>query len=221
MYCAPSGCAPYRALGGRCQHTLVAIVDEKHIAGRALGSSLAWRGGRRKAPHAEFPLRRSATSIVPKMCADDYWEDKPAPSDEQVTEVARAWIGYQGRHDVGVGPAVDESHPDWWAAEAVMDAHRPDRRDLQWRLIRALCALADPNDRRVIIMIGAGPLEDFIQRSGDDGPTDEDRADEAMDLVEAAVGSDPILLAALGAVWGDHSRSRIDRILAAHGQKQR
>lgn len=155
------------------------------------------------------------------MCVDDYWEDKPTPSDRQITEVARAWVGYQGRRDVDGAPAVDETDPDWWAAEAVMDADGPDRRDLQWRLIRALCALADPGDRHVIIMIGAGPLEDFIQCSADEGPTREDRSDEAMDLVEAAVATDPVLLAALGAVWGDYSRQRIDRILAAHGQKQR
>jgi hypothetical protein len=128
---------------------------------------------------------------------EDYWEDKPDPTDEQLAEVARGWLNYQATKDEEF----------WWAAEAVMESSA--QLALGWRVLLAILAEVDPGDRDRLIDIGCGPIESLIFRFGD----------EFVDLVEAEIPRTPLLLQALTAVccWDEPARPRIDRILAEHG----
>lgn len=67
------------------------------------------------------------------------------------------------------------------------------------------------NDLHLISNIGAGPVEDFVVKFGD----------QAMNLIEPELGSNPTLLKALAMVWRWDApiRPRIDRVLAEHGQE--
>jgi hypothetical protein len=126
----------------------------------------------------------------------NYWRDHPNPSEAEMVDVCRTWARYQVGKDEG----------DWWAAEAVMDLDTaPAPFDLYWRVIRCLCAEAD-KDAEVIGAIGAGPLENFLEREGD----------RAMDVVEAAATSDRVVLEALAGVWAWDMpvRGRVDEYLA-------
>jgi hypothetical protein len=135
----------------------------------------------------------------------DYWDEHPT-SDEQIKVVCRAWLSYQREEREGDEPDVDDPH--WWAVEAAMDAESD--RELLWRIIRCLCALAEPNDLAVE-MIGPGPLETMIFSEGE----------RAMDLIEPAADEDPVLLRALTHVWAfsERVRPRIDRYLTSRGVK--
>ena len=59
-------------------------------------------------------------------------------------------------------------------------------------------------------MIGVGPLESYIEKGGA----------EALTRVEAAAAASPSMLIALTGVPNQRLRDRLDRFLAAHGQKQ-
>jgi hypothetical protein len=165
-----------------------------------------------------------------------YWEQHPHPTDADIDAVARAWISYQrrtaregsGAEDAGgelviqVGISVPigsaflleddgPDDPDWWAAEAVMEADEESLREVQWRLIVAICELAEPNDAHVLGMVGASPLEDFIVHGGPD----------AMDRVEVAAASSSAMRTALAGVWSDPpTTERIGRFLALHGKAE-
>jgi hypothetical protein len=106
-------------------------------------------------------------------------------------------------------PPQADDDPDWWAAEAMMDAANS-RVELQWRLVRCLSALVDLDDLKSVLAIGAGPLEELVRRGGD----------SAMDLIEPAAREDRILLTALAGVWtsDDPMRRRIDGYLGEQGQ---
>jgi hypothetical protein len=132
-----------------------------------------------------------------------HWDDRSPPDDDEVVTVARAWLNQAAG---GV--------PDSWAVEAMMDAVRdapPGDLELPWRLLLALFALVDPDDEMRISEIAAGPLENFVMMFGDD----------AMDLIEPAAATKPVLLRALAGVWArpEPVGPRIDRVLAAHGQE--
>jgi len=136
----------------------------------------------------------------------DYWKDHPNPSDDDIADLCRAWVRYQGRNRGSQGTGTDDI--DRWACDAVIEVDG-ESTDLEWRVIRGLCATVDPGDEWVVIVIGAGPLEDFLSRQGG----------AAMDLIESVAASDAVLLAALGSVWESREplRSRIARCLAAGG----
>jgi uncharacterized protein DUF6869 len=136
---------------------------------------------------------------------DDFWEMHPEPSDEDIADVCHAWVRYYAVEHVG----VDDEDQDWWACEAVMDLDGT-HPDLEWRVIRCLCATADPADELVLCNIGGGPLEDFLARQGP----------SAMDLVEPVADRDPVLLEALEGVWrwDEPFRPRLDRYLVERGR---
>jgi hypothetical protein len=135
-----------------------------------------------------------------------YWkDDKPTPGDDEIEAISHSWLDYQRTED--------EKH--WWACEAVMEAAisdpTPEMQSITWRLILTLCSLAE-DDLKLILDIGAGPLEEFIRLFGDN----------AMDLIEPAVATNRTLLRALAGVWGwdEPVRPRVDRVLAIHGQER-
>jgi hypothetical protein len=113
----------------------------------------------------------------------DYWEAHPEPSDVELAELAEAWVRYQSAEGVD---ADREDDADWWACQAVISVD-PARPDLEWRVLRCLCEAADPPSEKTVGSIGAGPLEDFLWNQGAD----------ALDLIEPAADSDPVLLDAL------------------------
>jgi hypothetical protein len=139
--------------------------------------------------------------------AVDYWDAHPRPSDDDIREVCEAWVRYQRAPEAE--KAADD-HPDWWAAEAVIDASDGARRELNWRLVQALTERVDRDDLKTILAIGAGPLESFIELDGQ----------RAIDLIERAVERDRVLLVALAGVWTSEGaiRRRIDECLDTHGQ---
>jgi hypothetical protein len=139
---------------------------------------------------------------------DEYWEAHPEPSDAQLDELAATWIRYQSVDR----PDVDDADPDWWACEVVMDLYG-ERPDIEWRLVRALCARVDPSDELTVTAIGAGPLEDFVRHQGE----------RALDLIEPVADTDPVLLDALECVWGwdEPWRSRLNAYLEARGRGTR
>jgi Family of unknown function (DUF6869) len=138
----------------------------------------------------------------------DYWAAHPDPSEAQLAELADAWVRYESveRSD------VDDEDPDRWACDAVLDLDGT-RPDLEWRVIRCLCAAADPSSWPTVSSIGAGPLEDFLRRQGA----------SALDLVEPSADADPVLLDALECVWGwdEPFRPRLESYLAARGRTTR
>jgi hypothetical protein len=123
------------------------------------------------------------------------------PSDYELSAVTAAWLYYTVTNDERYEWTIDPNLE--WSTEGSLQ--------LGWRLVLECCSLTDENDMDRILAIGAGPLEDFIRRFGD----------EAMDLVEPAVDSNPVLLKALAGVWGwdEPTRPRVDRVLQAHGQE--
>jgi len=137
----------------------------------------------------------------------EFWDERPDPTDADIEAVARVWISYQERWADEMDPPY--SDPEWWAVAAVIDANRDSRVEVLWRLVCKLCELADPDPDGVLGMVAAGPLYDYIVfRAG-------------LARVEEAAPQDPKLLAALAGVWSDQSiNERIDRFLAAHGQKR-
>ncbi len=131
-------------------------------------------------------------------------DDEPTGGDAQLTEIGRGWLRYQATAD----------EKDWWAVQAMMEAisgAQPGQLALPWRLMLVVTSLVQPGDMRRIADIGAGPLESLLMLFGD----------EAMDLVEPAVGADLVLLKALATVWlwDAPIRPRIDDVLAANGQE--
>jgi hypothetical protein len=150
-----------------------------------------------------------ATATVVTLMEDwrqfGYWGEHPNPTDADIREVCEAWVRYQAKSGVGQDDGDD---PDWWGVQAVLTIGGGERPDIEWSVVRGICSLADPADDNTIGMIGAGPLEHFIEVWGD----------TAMDLIEPAATSAPILLEALRSVWAfrEPVRPRIDRFLAAH-----
>jgi hypothetical protein len=124
------------------------------------------------------------------------------PSDEELKAVTAAWLHYtvtkDKRYEWTIEPNLE------WSTEGSLQ--------LGWRFVLECCSQTDGDDMDRILAIGAGPLEDFIRRFGD----------EAMDLVEPAVGSNLVLLKALAGVWGwdEPIRPRVDRVLESHGQER-
>jgi hypothetical protein len=138
----------------------------------------------------------------------DFWQEHPVPSDRDIARLCETWITYQRRYEhVRDGDGDD---PDWWAVGALLQTLPEPRLETEWRVIRCLCALAGPADSWIIEMIGASPLENFLEEHGD----------EAMDLVAPAAESDPVLMDALAKVWAFDApvRPRIERYLADHGR---
>jgi hypothetical protein len=81
-----------------------------------------------------------------------------------------------------------------------------------WEAITGLCLqLRWDTEPQIIGVLGAGPLEDFVVKFGD----------QAMDLIEPRLDSDETLLKALACVWRWHDpiRERVDRVLRARGQE--
>jgi hypothetical protein len=143
------------------------------------------------------------------MPDEDYWDAHREPLDEEIAALCQAWIRYQRRTVGDVEPR--EEDPDRWAVEALNGYPWPPQRDLEWRVIRSLCALVDPEDSDTICMIGVGPMEDLLMGHGDD----------AMDLIEPAADGDEVLLDALAYVWGFSLavRPRVERYLRAKGRE--
>jgi hypothetical protein len=135
---------------------------------------------------------------------EDYWDAHPDPSDEEISELCRAWLIEQND-----GRERADREPNHWAVEALIMANE-DGIDLLWRLVRCLCALATPDQERAIDMIGVGPIEDMISADGE----------RAMDLIEPATEDGSVLLEALTHVWcfSDPVRPRLDRLLERHGR---
>lgn len=136
----------------------------------------------------------------------DYWRDHPNPSDEEIDAVCRAWLRYHSESRGG----GDEDHPDWWAAEAVMDLIS-EPLELEWRVTRKLAERAKGANENAVAMIGIGPVESLLHGHGED----------AMDLIEPAADEIPALLTALQSVWcSDPMRSRLDSYLAAKSRSR-
>jgi hypothetical protein len=90
----------------------------------------------------------------------------------------------------------------------------PERGDLKrmWEAIAGLCGrLRWDDEPKLVGVLGAGPLEDFVVKFGD----------QAMDLIEPQLDTNETLLKALACVWrwDDPVRSRVDRALKARGQE--
>jgi hypothetical protein len=130
------------------------------------------------------------------------------PTDPEIVALSEAWLWYQAdmRHKID----ADEGE-NFWAVDALIELCDSGDTDRIWSAILDLCARADGKDPRVLAAIGAGPLEDFVVRFGD----------QAMDLVEPELDENETLLRALAGVWRWDApiRARIDRVLAAHGQE--
>jgi hypothetical protein len=122
-------------------------------------------------------------------------------TDTMIEKVSRGWISYTARQD-----AIDE-----WVLDPVAKWMNEGQFDAVWRLILALCRQVDGADLSMIANIGAGPVEEMIRTFGH----------RALDVIEPAVGGNPILLKALAMVWlwDTPRRERIDEILATHGQQ--
>ena len=127
----------------------------------------------------------------------------------EVAGVARAWIEYQRASDKG-----DEEHADvWmWGSDRITALLRAGEIDRAWLVIAGICAQVDADDLDLALMIGAGPLEDFIVTF----------RDKAMDLIEPALQENKTLLTALAGAWdqGSGMRGRIGDALAEHGQER-
>jgi hypothetical protein len=110
-----------------------------------------------------------------------YWYDHEQVTADELATLAEAWV----RH------ATLQRDVDFWAAEAAIDAAAtPSLSPIAWRLLLALSDSVDPTDDMSIGLIGASPLEIFIDTNGT----------EAMDLLEPAAKANPVLLQALGSV---------------------
>lgn len=125
-------------------------------------------------------------------------------SDVQIEEVGLGWLRYhetQNESDEWPLDLVDK----WIYAGRIADA---------WRLIKDVCGRVERDDLPLVSNIGTGPLENFVARFDD----------QAMDLIEPELSSNPTLLSALAmALRGERYtqiRPRIDRALAEHGQER-
>jgi hypothetical protein len=107
------------------------------------------------------------------------------PPDPEIAALAQAWIGYQT--DTRLSTGLHEEHAAFWAVDALIELCGRSESDPIWLAIRELCARADRTDGWVIAMIGAGPLEDFVERFGD----------HAMDLIEPELNDNAVLWQAL------------------------
>lgn len=124
-----------------------------------------------------------------------YWDARESPSDADITDVSRVWLRY----------AKSRDEDDSWAINAILHADQRERGDIFWRLVLSLCDAVQAEDADLVSQIGAGPLEWFIDRWGNEG----------MDLIEPVATSNPVLRAALGSVVShdDRVRPRIERFL--------
>lgn len=147
-----------------------------------------------------------ATSLRSARLMRRWLYDRPgllrrvASPPRQNAAVSRAWVDYE----------AGSEKANEWGLHRVFEITDKAAIGEQWLLILSLCAAAKNTDPEVVAVLGAGPLEDFIRRFGDD----------AMDLIEPQLESNPTLLFALAGVWpGDEMRGRVARALAAHGQE--
>jgi hypothetical protein len=91
-------------------------------------------------------------------------------------------------------------------------ARRAQMTEIAWRLILALCAEVGPTDEHVAVMIGTGPIYDYIHTEGPKG----------LERIERAAAEHPMLVQATKFA---HSRDprvdeRIVAFLAAHGTER-
>jgi len=100
-------------------------------------------------------------------------------------EIADAWCRYQTRPHI---TGVEDEDPDWWAVELVMDS-RFGAEEPRLRGILNLLIDRAPDDK-VLSVVAAGPLEDFIT-------TDEDR----LRWIERRADESPRFREALRGVW--------------------
>jgi uncharacterized protein DUF6869 len=120
----------------------------------------------------------------------------------KVAAVSRDWIRYQRTHEARYAWAEDEATR--WQASDDFDVIR--------RLVMAMVAAVALDEKYVVAMIGAGPLEDLVE-------TD---PEAALRFVEAEVERSAVLREALANVWSRQKpsvRARIDGILARYGQR--
>ena len=116
-----------------------------------------------------------------------------------LSELTAAWLRH--RHT--------RAETDWWAIEEVWARVRDsDDPEDAWAVTLALLAASSPAD---LEFVGAGPLEDFVERFA---PTHIAR-------IEAEARRDPRFFASLGTIWllrGDTLPDDIiDRVVAASG----
>jgi hypothetical protein len=124
-----------------------------------------------------------------------------ASVDRQRAAMASAWVDYTAGSETA----------NEWSLHRVFDVAYNGAIGEQWLMILSLSAAAKSADPKVVGVVGAGPLEDFIGRFGD----------EAMDLIEPQLESNPTLLFALAGVWPrDDVRGRVTQALAAHRQER-
>lgn len=132
-------------------------------------------------------------------------------------ELAEAWIRYQRRHRRT--DRLPDEDPDDWALERLSDWFLVEEDTIEpfWEAILAICARArwgngDDDDSWVVVMIGAGPLEDFITKF----------EGRAMDLIEPRLDTNDTLLKALAGAWTRRTPvgDRVERALADRGQER-
>ncbi|HEX4035492.1 MAG TPA: hypothetical protein VHX66_13695 [Solirubrobacteraceae bacterium] len=95
--------------------------------------------------------------------------------------IARAWVDY----------TADSEEANDWVLLRLFDVGYEGSIEEQWLMLLSRCAAASQAELEVVAVLGAGFLEDFIK---------EDRrgfGDEAMDLIEPQLASNPTLLYAL------------------------
>lgn len=129
--------------------------------------------------------------------------------DSEVAAVARAWIEYQRAWDEH---APEHAEPWMWGPDRIDALRSAGKIDRVWLVIAGICAQVDADELDLALMIGAGPLEDFIVTF----------RDRAMDLIEPALRENKTLLTALAGAWdqGSGMRGRIGDALAAQGQER-
>ena len=138
-------------------------------------------------------------------------------TDPGMDELAEAWIRYQRRHRRT--DRLPDEDPDDWALERLHDWFLLEEDTIEpfWEAILAICAGVqwgkdDDDDSWVVVMIGAGPLEDFITKF----------EVRAMDLIEPQLDANDTLLKALAGAWTQTTTvgARVEQALADRGQER-
>jgi len=106
-------------------------------------------------------------------------------SSRSTEEISAAWIDYQSRQHAADEQAGED--PAWWAVEALIDLTLDD----PLRVLEICFHIARTSDApRVLMMLGAGPLEDLL--SGDLA---------FFDAIAFETKSNANLVKALGSTW--------------------